>query len=152
MSAALVAESNTASIWRDPRSLVTPNLWEREIGLMMRDHPFDRVMAVRVFGQAVAYLVTAMEKMGERLELGPGVLVDIGVHTFILDTKNYRDFCARLLDGGFLDHTPEVEFKNDGTVMRTAQVIAANGFAVDWPLWEADAAKCSPCHTGNDSH
>ncbi|SOB83775.1 hypothetical protein [Streptomyces sp. 1331.2] len=54
-------------------------------------------------------------------------------------------------DGHFLHHVPAVEYKNDGTVLRTAQLIAADGWDLDLPLW-ADAAKCSPCHPGNDSH
>ena len=45
---------------------------------------------------------------------------------------------------------PEVARKGDGTVARTAEVIAENGFAVYWPLWDADYAKCSPCHPGSD--
>lgn len=39
-----------------------------------------------------------------------------------------------------------------GTVERTARVIEANGFAVDWPLWDRDAARCSPCHPGSNCH
>jgi hypothetical protein len=33
-----------------------------------------------------------------------------------------------------------------------AQIIAANGFAVDWKLWEADHAKCGPCRPGENCH
>ncbi|WP_329321581.1 hypothetical protein [Streptomyces sp. NBC_01262] len=47
---------------------------------------------------------------------------------------------------------PRVDMKQDGSVMRTAAVIAENGFAVDLPLWEAGAAECGPCHPGSDSH
>ncbi|MFE2884495.1 hypothetical protein [Streptomyces sp. NPDC059272] len=46
---------------------------------------------------------------------------------------------------------PKVEMKNDGSVMMTATVIAADGWDVDLPLW-TDAAECGPCHPGNDSH
>ncbi|MFF1275343.1 hypothetical protein ACFVZC_18300 [Streptomyces marokkonensis] len=111
----------------------------------MRDHPFDEVMAERLFTAVVTYLVTAMEKWGEGLEMCCGRLVDIAVHVFILDTKNYREFCARHFDGRFLEHIPEIEFKYDGSVERTAHIIAENGFPVDWKLWERDFAKCGPC-------
>jgi hypothetical protein len=79
---------------RDPRSFVRSEVWERQIKLLTRDHPWDTVMAERVFGQAVAYLITAMESWDEKLEIGCGPVVDIGVHGFILDTRNYRAFCA----------------------------------------------------------
>ncbi len=138
--------------WRDPRDFVTPDVWERQIALLTRDHPFDTVMAERLFGQAVAYLITAMEKWGQGLEVGCGRLVDMAVHAFILDTVNYREFCHRHFDGRFLEHVPELEFKYDGSVERTASVIAENGFPVDLPLWEHDFAKCTPCHPGSDCH
>ncbi|WP_433326922.1 glycine-rich domain-containing protein [Spirillospora sp. CA-294931] len=136
---------------RDPRSFVAPEVWERQIQLLVRDHPFDAVTAERMFGQAIAYLITAMETWGQNLEIGCGPLVDTAVHGFILDTRNYTAFCDRYF-GGFLHHVPAVEFKHDGTVRRTAEVVEDAGFAIDWPLWEADFAKCSPCHPGSNCH
>ena len=135
---------------RDPRAYVTPEVWDREIQLLVRDNPFDKVMAERIFGQAIAYLITAMENQG--VPLGVGQLVDHGVHALILDTKVYREFCAEHFDGKFLDHIPEIERKRDGTVERTARAIEANGFVVDWPLWAHDFAKCSPCAPGSNPH
>lgn len=136
---------------RAPRSFVHPQVWERQIKLLVRDHPWDTVMAERVFGQAIAYLITAMEKHGQKLEIGCGPLIDIAVHGFILDTVNYREFCQQHF-GRFLEHVPAIEFKYDGSVERTAHVIEANGFEVDWPLWEADFAKCTPCYPGSNCH
>ena len=137
---------------RDPREFVSPDVWERQILLLTRDHPWDTVMAQRCFDQAVAYLITAMEKWGQGLEIGCGPLVDIAVHGFILDTVNYREFCAAHFQGRFLEHVPEIAFKYDGSVERTAHIIEANGFTVDWPLWDRDAAKCTPCHPGSSCH
>ncbi|MCK2222084.1 hypothetical protein MF672_051010 (plasmid) [Actinomadura sp. ATCC 31491] len=138
--------------WRDPRSFVDPDVWDRQIKLLVRDHPWDTVMAERCFGQAIAYLITAMEKHGQHLEIGCGPLIDRAVHGFILDTRNYRDFCAKYFNGEFLHHVPEIEFKYDGSVQKTAHVVAGNGFEVDWSLWEADFAKCTPCAPGTDCH
>jgi hypothetical protein len=137
---------------RSPRDYVSPEVWDREVTLLMRDYPFDKVMAERLFGQAVAYLITAMERWGQRLEMCAGRIVDIAVHTFILDTRNYREFSHRWFDGKFLEHIPEIAFKNDGSVERTAHILADAGFPVDWSLWEADYAKCGPCHPGSNCH
>ncbi|MFJ9552314.1 glycine-rich domain-containing protein [Nocardiopsis sp. NPDC101807] len=137
---------------RDPHSFVAPDVWDRQILLLTRDHPWDAVMADRCFGQAVAYLITAMEKWGQGLEIGCGPLVDIAVHGFILDTRNYRQFCATHFSGKFLEHVPEIEFKYDGTVAKTARILQENGFAVDWPLWDRDALQCSPCAPGSNCH
>ncbi|MEU4898253.1 hypothetical protein AB0B12_38100 [Streptomyces sp. NPDC044780] len=137
---------------RDPKSFVSPEIWDREIKLLVRDTQFDRVTAERVFGQAIAYLITAIETYDQDLGIGCGQTVDMGVHAFILDTRNYREFCAKYMNGGFLEHIPEIERKADGSVMRTAKIIEENGFEVDWPLWEKDALSCTPCHHGAKCH
>ncbi|MEU6946643.1 hypothetical protein ABZ957_15645 [Streptomyces sp. NPDC046316] len=145
------AANPTSRLLRSAREVVPVDLWDKQVALLMRDYPYDSVMAARVLGQGYAYLLTAMLHRGESLGLAPSTLVDIGVHTIILDTVTYAELCDRHNDGRFLHHVPEVEFKNDGSVMKTAHRIAADGWEVDLPLW-ADAATCGPCHQGNDSH
>ncbi|WP_034087608.1 hypothetical protein [Streptacidiphilus albus] len=142
----------TAVQLRDPREFVTPEVWQREIQLLVRDNPFDEVMAERLFAAAISYLITAIEKWGQGLEMCCGRLVDTAVHAFILDTRNYREFSHKYFDGRFLEHIPEIEFKYDGSVERTAQIIADNGFPVDWKLWERDYGKCGPCRPGENCH
>lgn len=141
-----------SSPFKDPRSCITPELWNKQVALLMRDYPYDEVMATRVLGQAYAYLLTAMASRGKALSLTPGHIVDIGVHTVILDTVAYAELCERYNGGAFLHHVPLVDMKADGSVMRTAHEIAVHGFEVDLPLWQADAAACGPCHPGSDSH
>ncbi len=137
--------------FRFVRDVVSTELWDKQVALLQRDYPYDSVMAARVLGQGYAYLLTAMAHRGERLGLAPSSLVDIGVHAIILDTVAYAELCEMCNGGHFLHHVPLVEFKDDGSVMKTAHRIAADGWEVDLPLW-ADAAKCGPCHPGDDSH
>lgn len=137
--------------FRSVRDVVPTALWDKQVALLMRDYPYDSVMAARVLGQGYAYLLTAMAHRGQSLGLAPSSLVDIGVHTIILDTVAYAELCDTHNAGHFLHHIPLVDMKDDGSVMRTAHLIAADGWDVDLPLW-ADAAKCGPCHPGNDSH
>ncbi|MFJ9980160.1 tetratricopeptide repeat protein [Streptomyces cyaneofuscatus] len=88
---------------RDPHAYVCADQWSKLVGLLMRDYPFDSVMAERVLGQAVAYVITAMENKGRRLGMGPGRIVDIGVHTIMLDTKAFFALCEKLrFDGARL--------------------------------------------------
>jgi len=61
-------------------------------------------------------------------------------------------FCATYFGGKFLEHVPEIEFKYDGTVAKTARLLQENGFAVDWTLWDRDALQCSPCAPGSNCH
>ncbi|WP_331763608.1 hypothetical protein OH738_40805 (plasmid) [Streptomyces hirsutus] len=136
---------------RSVREVIPAVLWDKQVGLLVRDYPYDSIMAARVLGQGYAYLLTAMNHRGESLGLAPSKLVDIGVHTIILDTVAYAELCDRFNGGRFLHHVPKVEMKNDGSVMKTAHRIAADGWEVDLSLW-TDAADCGPCHPGNDSH
>ncbi|MEU5214338.1 hypothetical protein [Streptomyces sp. NPDC020742] len=150
-AAPLQAPDPTTGPVRSVRDVVPADLWEKQVGLLMRDYPYDSIMAARVLGQGYAYLLTAMKHRGESLGLAPSTLVDIGVHTIILDTVAYAELCNKHNNGHFLHHVPKVEFKNDGSVMKTAHRIAGDGWEVDLSLW-TDAANCGPCHPGNDSH
>ncbi|MFJ4943910.1 hypothetical protein ACIP4V_14965 [Streptomyces albidoflavus] len=136
---------------RSPRDVVSAELWEKQVGLLMRDYPYDSVMATRVLGQGYAYLLTAMSLRGQSLGLAPSKLVDIGAHTIILDTVAYAELCDKYNGGHFLHHVPKVEMKSDGSVIETAHLVARAGWDVDPPLWEDDG-DCGPCHPGNDSH
>ncbi|ONK11108.1 hypothetical protein [Streptomyces sp. MP131-18] len=149
--ATLSVTDPTACPARSVKDLVPTDLWNKQVGLLQRDYPYDSIMAARVLGQGYAYLLTAMRHRGESLGLAPSKLVDIGVHTIILDTVAYAELCGRFNGGHFLHHVPKIGLKNDGSVMKTAHYIAADGWDVDLSLW-ADAAECGPCHPGNDSH
>ncbi|MFF2216854.1 glycine-rich domain-containing protein [Streptomyces antibioticus] len=122
---------------RCARDVVSADLWDKQVGLLMGDYPYDSVMAARVLGQGYAYLLTAMNHRGESLGPAPSKLVDIGVHTIILDTVAYAELCEKFNDSVFLHHVPKADMKNDGSVIKTAHIVAADG---------------GPCHPGNDSH
>ena len=136
---------------RSAREVVPTELWNKQVGLLVRDHPYDSTMAGRVLDQGYAYLLTAMKHRCESLELTPSTLVGIGVQTITLDALSYADLCDRFNGGHLLHHVPKAERKYDGSVTRTATVIASDGWAVDLPLW-TDAGECGPCQPGNDSH
>ncbi|WP_394813241.1 hypothetical protein [Streptomyces johnsoniae] len=127
------------------------SLREREIRLMMRDHIMVRDMAERIMADAIAYTITAMEC--PEIHIGVGKIVDIGVHTLILDTPVYFAFCEVCNGGKYKHHAPWIERRNDGLVIRTADVIREQGFAPDEELWAMDGADCSPCDNKvPDSH
>ncbi len=48
--------------------------------------------------------------------LAPSVEIDKIWHTFILFTKEYRNYCTQFL-GRFIDHVPEVDTEEDGDKM-----------------------------------
>ncbi|WP_329111897.1 glycosyltransferase [Streptomyces sp. NBC_01353] len=72
------------------REVVPAALWDKQVSLLMRDHPYDAVMVADVLGQGYAYLLTAMRLRGESLGLAPSTLVDIGVHTTLREHLEQR--------------------------------------------------------------
>ncbi|MGR8010346.1 hypothetical protein [Streptomyces hypolithicus] len=91
---------------RDPRELLNalasrvpqlitgdePTIWDREIALLTRDNPImTTATAERLLEQAVAYMITAMERPG--VDMGVGYTVDQAVHAIILDTPLMFAFC-----------------------------------------------------------
>ncbi|MDK1475310.1 hypothetical protein QNO07_18110 [Streptomyces sp. 549] len=117
----------------------------------MRDNTMVFNMAERILANAVAYSITAMERPD--VHLGVGKTVDIGVHQLILDTPVYFAFCEVYNGGRYKHHAPLIERRRDGIVIRTAEVIRANGFDADEELWAMDGADCSPCdNKAPDSH
>ncbi|QKW49624.1 hypothetical protein [Streptomyces buecherae] len=168
----VMLETTNSTTYRDPRSVLNAvrphvkectynvlgsrgsvglDIWDREIALLLRDNVMVRDMAERVLGNAVAYLVTAMEH--PNVHIGVGKVVDIGVHQIILDTPVYFAFCDLYNGGRYKHHAPLIERRGDGLVIRTAEFIRSNGFDADEELWAIDGANCSPCdNKAPDSH
>ena len=131
---------------RDPRNCVSSDVWEREVRLIMRDHDMVRELAERTFGQTVAYLVTSAENPD--VLMGPTPAVDKGVHSFVLDTPRYWDFCLAHA-GGYLHHVPHLPEERDSqplVLQQTIAAIRAAGFPLDVELWGALEVDCHQCH------
>ncbi|GAB3896996.1 hypothetical protein GCM10029964_079200 [Kibdelosporangium lantanae] len=131
---------------RDPRTCVSEEVWAREVRLIMRDHAVDRDLAERIFGQTVAYLVTSAENPD--IPMGPTPAVDKGVHSFVLDTPRYWDFCMRHA-GTYLHHVPhlpEERASQPKVLQQTIRGIQAAGFRLDKELWSALEVDCHQCH------
>lgn len=139
----------TAVQIRDPRTCVPSQVWDREVRLIMRDHTVEPDLAERIFGQAVAYLVTSAEC--PEVRMGPSQAVDLGVHSFVLDSINYMAFCDQHA-GRYIHHVPHLPGEGTGeppTLRATVKAIQAWGFEIDPELWAMkDAAECSQCHAG----
>lgn len=159
----VLAETPPVTVSRDPRELldqVRPfvrectynvfdapgndgGLWDREVALLMRDNMLTRPWAEEILGNAVMYLITAMERPD--LHIGVGKIVDLGVHQIILDSPVYFAFCDLYNGGRYKHHAPLIERRTDGLVLRTADVIRGQGFEPSEQLWAVDGADCSPC-------
>ncbi|MER7051778.1 MULTISPECIES: hypothetical protein [unclassified Streptomyces] len=159
---------STAVVIRDPKAYVTPDVWEREVALLLRNPESTRELAEAKFGQAIAYLVTCGENPD--LLMGPSKQVDEAWHSFMLDSIPYHHFTSRHF-GRYIHHVPELpgmavgvlcvtddEVTRDGhdsktggplVLEQTIKAIKAAGFEIDPALWGMEnAADCNQCHAG----
>jgi hypothetical protein len=137
---------DTAIQLRDPRSFLSPDIWERLVRLVMRDHVMTRNLAERTLDQTIAYLVTTAEN--PEIPMGPTPAVDKGVHSFVLDTPRYWDFCLAQA-GTYLHHVPHLPEERAGqpkVLQGTIQAIRSGGFELDVELWGAQDVDCHQCH------
>ena len=159
---------STAVVIRDPKPYVTPDVWEREVALLLRNPGNTRELAEAKFGQAIAYLVTCGQNPD--LLMGPSEQVDEAWHSFMLDSIPYHHFTNRHF-GRYIHHVPELQGAAAGSrrvsddksardghdpktgaplvLEQTITAIKAAGFEIDPELWGMDnAADCNQCHAG----
>lgn len=158
---------STTAVVRDPKAYVTPEVWERQVALLLRSPENTPELAEAKFGQAVAFLVTSGENPD--LLLGPSEQVDEAWHSFMLDSIPYHHFTNQHF-GRYIHHVPELpetashQSGTDGKVKhggrdpksgqplvleQTINAIKAAGFEIDAGLWGmGDAVRCNQCHAG----
>jgi hypothetical protein len=140
----------TITTHRTGRSLVSQELFDRLTDRIVTRERLGRDLAQRIMDQALAFLVTCAGHTGP--PLAPSELVDIGWHTFILDTHEYAAFCDRVA-GRFVHHIPDEDQESGkspgGVLARTTVAMRALGFHLDDALWPRTApGSCTGCHNG----
>jgi hypothetical protein len=117
------------------RELVSPELFDRLVGRIIKDEDVTRPVAEQIMEGALGFLKLCADHPGKGF--APSKLVDIGWHTFILYTRSYDEFCDQIA-GRFLHHEP-----NDnpsvtvpvGGVMRTVEFMQAHGVPYNELVW-----------------
>ncbi|RSM50916.1 hypothetical protein DMA12_00685 [Amycolatopsis balhimycina DSM 5908] len=144
----MVTEPELTRLELAGRDLVSAELFDRLVTRIAREQAeVTRGLAARIMDQALAFLAACGADRGA--SLSPSELVDIGWHTFLMYTKEYRKFCDRVTHG-FIHHVPNDDGQETGAevgdrveIARTMDAVAAAGFAVDPQVWLARAAKCN---------
>ncbi len=131
------------------RSSLRPEVFDRLVSQILKDHcDFERDYAERIMDQALAFVQVCAVNPGAQLR--PSKAVDIGWHTFILNTREYAVYCQRMANR-FIHHEPE-EFAPPAspqeTLHPTVDALRVAGFTVDLELWSQDSAACTQCHSG----
>lgn len=142
--------SITISTNRTGRSLVSPELFRRLTDRIVESERLERDLAERIMDQALAFLLACAVNVGA--PLAPSELVDIGWHTFLLDTQEYAAFCDRVA-GRFVHHVPNDNHRTgespSDVLARTVTAMRTLGFQLDDALWPRTAlGSCTGCHNG----
>jgi hypothetical protein len=117
-------------------------LWERLVLRIAGDEDVSHSLAERIMDRALGFLKLC--KLEPGCPYGPSKLVDIGWHTFILDTAQYANFCQRVV-GWFIHHIPAYELNsnhNPSGLADTVEALRRHGITVDEALWADSAQDC----------
>ncbi|MGW5156047.1 glycine-rich domain-containing protein [Nonomuraea wenchangensis] len=128
--------------------LIDDDLFHQLTARVAHQHNQPTEYAGRIIEQTLLFLYACARNPG--VGLTPSPEVDLGWHTFILDTHNYADWCQRVA-GRFLHHNPE-EPGNDKAAFAarlgdSINAMHALGLTVDPALW-LTAGECSQCYQG----
>lgn len=123
--------------------------WRKQI---MEDRGLPFLESDRIISDTLSFLTVCALNPCNRYR--PSKKVDIGWHQFILNTRDYAEFCERVA-GRFLHHVPEkfAAPRREGTAVAdslrpTVEAIEAAGLPIHPELWFAEAGKCTQCHSG----
>jgi hypothetical protein len=153
-TATLLASSSSTKL----RELVSPELFDRLAGRIVKDEGLDHPTSEAIVESALGFLKLICDNPGE--SFSPSPMVDIGWHTFILYTRGYAEFCKNHNGGAFIHHEPnDVESapQKPGGIQRTIDALRASGQPVNRLLWTGQLSDrklenlendCSSCVTG----
>ncbi|GAA3955126.1 hypothetical protein GCM10023085_42050 [Actinomadura viridis] len=143
----ITSEETVPPVPITPRELISPSLFERLVGRVVKDERLSPQYAARVMEQTLAFLATCARH--PNAGLSPSKAVDLGWHAFVLCTAEYAEFCQRAA-GRFIHHVPidDDGDHDEAVVTRTVTAMRAAGLPVDEELWQPDAADCNQCYAG----
>ncbi|MFG2635313.1 hypothetical protein ACGFX8_15605 [Streptomyces sp. NPDC048362] len=133
----------TANDLRTGRALVSSDLFDSIAEFTVIHFGYDQEKAERATDQALAFLATVGTAT---VKMVPSDDVDGALHSFILHTADYREFCE-MHAGRFLEHNPRPGGGSRvlAEVQATAHAIKANGFMVLDALWTVNGENAAQC-------
>ncbi|MCI3930182.1 MULTISPECIES: glycine-rich domain-containing protein [unclassified Streptomyces] len=132
----------TATELRTGSSLVSEEL-ARSVAHFVHVHSGQSMeRAQRIADQAFAFVYTAATTQ----RMVPSDDVDLGLHAFILHTREYAKFCQSHA-GHFLHHTPAIGAgcRTVEDVTASARALKAAGFVVLDDLWTVNGENAAQC-------
>jgi len=143
----LISETTDTAV-KDPRELVTADLFELLVEDIRRHQPLTQSYAERMMGQGLVFLKAYGTTLREArvdpsrwTRLVPSVPVDPAWHAFILRSEPYHAFCMEVA-GCYMHHVPvtDEDIRSGAALDRTIPLLEATGYLVDMEFWNETAA------------
>ncbi|WP_328710494.1 hypothetical protein [Microbispora hainanensis] len=136
-----IAPEQTVAAVKDPRELISPELFSRLVARVQEEMPVSAFYAERVVDQALVFLKTIADNPEDRA-LTPSRAVDPGWHAFLAFTPEYAAFCREITAGRFIHHIPVLpgETLTGKSLEHTIDVMRASGYPVDASMWQQQAS------------
>ncbi|ASQ97889.1 hypothetical protein [Streptomyces sp. 11-1-2] len=128
------------------RSLIGEELFSSLAHFVVTHNGQTPERAERIADQALAFVATAATAATASVAMMPSDDVDLGLHAFILHTKEYREFCHQHA-GRFLHHNPAPGGggRTLEAVTASAHAMKAAGFMVFDDLWTVNGENAAQC-------
>lgn len=149
----LIEERPTQANPKDPRELVSPEVFNLLIQDIVRYNHVTARYAERMMGQALVFLKAQANIMRafdanpsiEWIRIVPSVPVDEGWHAFIKRSQPYVEFSEQHA-GRYIHHVPvlDEDILSGAALNRTIPQLYATGYAVDMEFWDNEGAGCCP--------
>ncbi|GLZ12093.1 hypothetical protein Acsp04_23280 [Actinomadura sp. NBRC 104425] len=141
---------------RDPHALISVELFDQIVARVQEHMPVARYYGELMVEQMLAYVATVaaydpedpptfvIEGGYEFRYLTPSEAVDPAIHYFLDFTAEWREFCAMLTGGKFIDHVPIVNesITSGRSLDLTVRVMRHFGWEVDDRMWQRGTSCC----------
>ena len=138
-----ITTERAATAAKDPRKLVTPEVFSTVSTYVARHQEVTLAYAERMVAQMLVWMRAVADNPSARLAMDE--TVDPAWHAFMLHSQEYAAFCDRLF-GRYLHHVPPVDGTShtDVEIDRTLPALRATGYQVDTEFWVGAKPCCPP--------
>jgi len=151
-----ILAEHSAIVAKDPRGLLSSDVFELLVADIRRHHPVTRRYAERMMGQALVFLKANGTMLQEArsdpsrwVRIAPSMAVDPAWHAFILRSQLYHTFCIEIA-ACYMHHMPAMDedLRSGAALERTIPLLKATGYHVDMEFWSETDPEFVPleCH------
>jgi hypothetical protein len=132
-----ITTERTASAVKDPRELISEELFGKLVGRVQEEMPVATFYAERMVEQMLVFMQAIAQNPTNKM-LTPSAAVDPAWHAFVAHTREYAAFCNEITGGAFIHHIPVIngDILSGKSLQRTLEVMRSTGYPVEEGMWQ----------------